>query len=126
MNRIWIATAFLLLTLFGNAQKVIDVNTSDNTGIRDYNSTSAVIGQLYTGIKYVRVTAGTPFFKEQFMKAQLTDDGGGHYKCNAVRINLLDNEINFLGPDGKEMICSSPIRHIVLLDSTTDQKYYFV
>ena len=126
MLRILTAATLVLLALYGKAQKVIDITTSDETGIRDYHGNSAVSGQLYTGIKYVRVTAGTPFFKEQFMKAQLTDNGGGHYRCNAVRINLMDNEINFLGADGKEMICSSPIHHVILLDSASGQKYYFV
>jgi len=126
MLRIWTASALLLISLYGNAQKVIDVTAGGGIDVTDHNSTTAVMGQLYTGIKYVRVTAGTPFFKEEFMNAQLTDDGGGQYKCHAVRINLLDNEVNFLGPDGKEMICSSPVRRIVLRDSTSDQKYYFV
>ncbi|GGA97506.1 hypothetical protein GCM10011511_21030 [Puia dinghuensis] len=120
------AALLILFLVQTRAQKIIDVTNSDGTGAIDYNTTSAVIGQLYTGIKYVRVTAGTPFFKEQFMKARLFDDGGGHYRCNAVRINLLDNEINYLGSDGKEMIASSPVRRIILTDSTTGEQYYFV
>ncbi len=105
---------------------MIDVNGADGAGVADYNANYAVAGQLYTGIKYVRVTGGTPFFKEQFMKAVLLDDGGGRYRCNAVRINLLDNEVNFLGRDGKELIASSPIRRIILTDSTSGANYYFI
>ncbi|HEY4111531.1 hypothetical protein [Puia sp.] len=126
MYRILSTAALTLFLIQGQAQKIIDVTTADGSGATDYNTTSAVLGQMYTGIKYVRVTAGTPFFKEQFMKGVLFDDGGGRYRCNAVRINLLDNEINFLGADGKEMVSSSPIRRIVLADSTTGDKYYFV
>lgn len=126
MNRMLTAAALVLLAFAGKAQKVIDVTTADGTGATDYNATSAVIGQLYTGIKYVRVTAGTPFFKEQFMKARLYDGAGGGYRSNAVRINLLDNEINFLAPDGREMIASSPVRRIILTDSATGSTYFFI
>jgi hypothetical protein len=112
MPRILTAAILIFLLHPAKGQKVIDVATADGVGVTDYNATSAVLGQLYTGIKYVRVTAGTPFFKEQFMKAQLMDDGGGRYRCNAVRLNLLDNEINFLGTDGREMIATSPVRRI--------------
>jgi hypothetical protein len=126
MYRILTATILLLFLIQAHAQRVIDVTSGDGTGITDYNANSAVNGQLYTGIKYVRLTAGTPFFKEQFMKAVLLDDVGGRYRANAVRLNLLDNEINFLGPDGKEMIASSPVRSLILTDSVSGQKYYFI
>jgi hypothetical protein len=126
MYRILISAVLLFLCIASQAQKIIDVNSADGVGATDFNARDAVIGQLYTGIKYVRVTAGTPFFKPQFMKAVLFDDGGGRYRCNAVRINLLDNEINFLGADGREMIASSPVRRIILNDSLTGANYYFI
>jgi len=126
MYRILTIAVFALLATSSRAQRVIDVNTADGAGVTDYNANSAVSGQLYTGLKFVRVTAGTPFFKEQFMKAVLFDDGGGRYRCNAVRINLLDNEVNFLGADGREMIASSPVRRIILTDSTSGANYYFI
>jgi hypothetical protein len=122
-----ILTACLLIFLSqAHAQRVIDVNTADGTGATDYNSSSAVLGQLYTGVKYVRVTAGTPFFKEAFLPALLFDNEGSRYRCKAVRLNLLDNEVNFLGADGKEMIASSPVRQIILMDSSTKENFYFV
>ena len=126
MYRILTTATLLLLLCQVHAQKIIDVTNGDGTGIVDYDATSAVLGQLYNNIKYVRITAGTPFFKEQYMKAILLDDGGGRYRSNAVRLNLMDNEVNFLGPDGKEMVTTSPIRRIILTDSTTGEKYYFV
>jgi hypothetical protein len=126
MYRFLTTAALMLLLTDANAQRVIDINGADGAGVTDYNASSAVMGQLYTGIKYVRVTAGTPFFRETFMKAVLFDDGGGRYRCNAVRINLLDNEVNFLGADGREMISSSPVRRIILTDSTTGANYFFI
>jgi hypothetical protein len=126
MRRILTTATLLFLLTRSQAQKVIDVTTQDGTAATDNNANYAVAGQLYTGIKYVRVTAGTPFFKENFMKAVLFDGGGGRYRCNGVRINLLDNEINFLDPTGKELVSSSPIRSLALTDSVTKEKYLFV
>ncbi|HVU97950.1 MAG TPA: hypothetical protein VHE34_22155 [Puia sp.] len=126
MYRILATVILAGLLTSSKAQRVIDVNSTDGAGATDYSASSAVMGQLYTGLKFVRVTAGTPFFKEQFMKAVLFDDGGGRYRCNAVRINLLDNEINFLGADGRENVATSPVRRIILTDSTNGANYYFI
>ncbi|HXB07291.1 MAG TPA: hypothetical protein VNW04_09250 [Puia sp.] len=126
MHRILTTVGLFLILVQAGAQKVIDVTNANGTGSTDYSAASAVMGQLYTGIKYVRVTAGTPFFKEQFMKAVLLDKDGGRYRCNAVRLNLLDNEVNFLGADGKELIASSPVRRIILTDSILGAQYYFI
>jgi hypothetical protein len=118
---------FCLLFLFGAgyAQRVVNVDAADGINASDKNAMAAVSGQVYTGIKYVRITAGTPFFKEKFMKASLFDDNHGRYHCDAARLNLLDNEINFLGADGKEMTAASPITNIVFIDSITKVQYLF-
>jgi hypothetical protein len=60
------------------------------------------------------------------MKAQLFDRAGDHYVSNAVRINLLDNQVNFMTPDGKEMVATTPVRRVILTDSVTGDKFYFV
>lgn len=126
MQRI-LATAALILSLsHSNAQGVIDVNSSDGAETIDRSVASAITGQIYMGTKYVRVTEGTPFFKEKFMHAVLYDRAGARYRAAAVRLNLLDNEINFLGAGGKEMIASTPIHQVNLTDSTSGEKYYFV
>jgi len=126
MQRI-LATAALILSLSHSiAQGVINVTNSDGAETIDKSVASAITGQIYMGTKYVRVTAGTPFFKEKFMHAVLYDRTGDRYRAHAVRLNLLDNEINFLGADGKEMIASTPIRQVDLTDSTSGEKFYFV
>jgi hypothetical protein len=126
MKLLLIAICFSLAAHPVIGQRVIDVGAADGTGATDKFVTSAVNGQMYDGIKFVRVTGGSPFFKDQFMQGKLFDDAGGRYVCSAVRINLLDNEINFLAPDGKEMTATSPVRRIVLTDTVTKENYYFI
>jgi hypothetical protein len=126
MKLLLTVTWLFLATLPGMAQRVIDVDAADGTGATDKLMKDAVYGQLYDGLKYVRITAGTPFFKEQFMKAQLFDNTGARYISNAVRINLMDNQVNFLTSDGHELVATSPVRRVILTDSVTGDKYYFV
>jgi hypothetical protein len=126
MYRIFATASLLLLLTSSRAQRVVDVANGDGTGATDKTGRGAVTGQLYTGIKYVRLTAGTPFFKEQFMHAVLFDNSGDRYRCNAARLNLLDNEINFLDNDGKENTATTPIRSLVLTDSISGTSYSFV
>jgi hypothetical protein len=126
MYRTFFTATLLFLFTQSEAQRVVDVASGDGTGATDKTGRGAVTGQLYTGIKYVRLTAGSPFFKEQFMNAVLFDDAGSRYHCNAVRLNLLDNEINFLGDDGKENTATAHMRSVVLTDSVSGTKYSFV
>ena len=126
MHRLLITVSLLILLAHANAQRVIDVNSGNGTGATDKDVRNVVNGQVYTGLKFVRVTAGTPFFKEKFMKAELYDDDNGRYRTGAVRLNLLDNEINFLGDDGREMTASSPITRITLMDTVSNIQYYFI
>jgi len=125
MRRTLLSFCLLLLLAPTFAQRVVNVDAADGTNATDKNAIAAVSGQVYSGIKYVRITAGTPFFKEKFMNATLFDDNHGRYYANAARLNLLDNEINFLGADGKEMTSASPISTIVFTDSITHAQYLF-
>lgn len=34
-----------------------------------------------------------------------------------LRLNLLENEVNYLGPDGQEMVITEPMRYLVMVDS---------
>jgi len=126
MYRIFATASLLFLLTASKAQRVVDVDNGEGTGATDKTGRGAVTGQLYTGIKYVRVTAGTPFFKEKFMHAVLFDFEGSRYRCNAARLNLLDNEINFLADDGKENTATTPIRSLVLTDDNNGAQYSFV
>ncbi len=121
-----IATSFLFC-LTGRSQQVVNVN-SDNFSLANPNSVSFdnVSGLIYNPIKFVKVTAGTPFFKEEWMKARLFTDNGESYASHAVRLNLFDNDVSFLDADGTEMVTTIPVKKIQLTDTTTGTEYVFV
>ena len=81
---------------------------------------------VHQPIKFVEVTAGTPFFNDQWMKARLFDDNGESYASHSVRLNLLDNDVSFLDADRTEMVTTIPVKKIRLTDTTTGTQYLFV
>ena len=98
-------TAVTFLCYVVNAQPVVDVskdNANPNRAAMD-----VVSGQLLNPNKFVRVTSGTPYFKETYMKARLIDGQGNSFASNSVRLNLLDNEVDFISPRGQEMVAAA-------------------
>jgi hypothetical protein len=81
---------------------------------------------VHQPIKFVKFTAGTPFFNDQWMKARLFDGYGESYASHSVRLNLLDNDVSFLDADGTEMVTTIPVKRIQLTDTTTGTQYFFV
>ena len=117
--------AILLFAVTAKAQQVVDLSKSDfKPG--DGNASLIVNGMVYSPVKFVKVVAGTPFFREEWMRANLVLEGGTTFTNIPVRLNLLDNEVNYRDASGQEMIASSPIKLIVLIDSITGVKYTFV
>jgi hypothetical protein len=120
---------FLTATLFlccltTRSQQVVNVN-SDNFSFTNRNNTD-ISGMVHQPIKFVKITAGTPFFNDQWMKARLFDGNGESYASHSVRLNLLDNDVSFLDADGTEMVCTIPVKKILLTDTTTGTQYLFV
>lgn len=110
---------------FARAQQVVDLTNTDYKMGRDGMTVTAVNGLLYSPVKFIKVTAGTPFFKEQWMKGTLVAEGGQAYKNLALRLNLMDNEVNYKDAAGQEMVTTSPIKYIILTDSSVGAKYEF-
>src|ERR1700722_6336066 len=124
MRHLLIAATSFLFCLTGRSQQVVNVN-SDNFSFSNRNN--ADISQMvHQPIKFVKITAGTPFFDDRWMKARLFDGNGDSYASHSVRLNLLDNDVSFLDADGTEMVTTIPVKKIQLTDTTTGTKYLFI
>jgi len=129
MKYLLLASAVTLASLSGSAQEMSfpTLNKGDYSSTDNRVVTSSVDGHIYFPTEYAKLTSGTPFFQDQFMKADLIDAEKKLYACNAVRINLLTNEVNFLDPaSGKEMVVSAPLKWIRLTDPASNNKYLFI
>jgi hypothetical protein len=124
MRCLLIAATSFLFCLTGRSQQVVNVN-SDNFAFTNRNNAD-ISGMVHQPIKFVKFTAGTPFFNDEWMKARLFDDNGASYASHSVRLNLLDNDVSFLDADGTEMVTTIPVKKIQLADTTTGTQYLFV
>lgn len=125
MNRI-LTIAFLLQSTAGIGQqpKVVDVNkeTINVSPMRFYT----VGGEPVSNVKYVRVVSGTPYFKEAWMKGSLDLSDGRGYENLWLKLDLMDNSLLYVDTDGKEMVATSVIKNVTLIDSVTGNKFDFI
>ena len=73
-----------------------------------------------------RQLEGTPYFNEMWMKGILTLNDGKSYSGQKLRLDLLENRVHFIGPDGKEKVCANNVDRLILLDTVNDQVFTFV
>ena len=126
MRYLLTTAAIILSCCSGRGQMVVDLSKTELKPLGDGMAQTVVNGMVYSPIKFVKVTAGTPFFKEEWMKATLVLDGGKAYSNVPTRLNLMDNEVNYRDAAGQEMIATSPIKFIIFTDSITGAKYEFI
>ena len=121
-----LAAICTLATLAGRGQQVIDVDKAGGPTIPASDVVGGFQGMIYNNEKFVRVTSGSAFFQDQFLPATLYDATGSRYKAGAVRLNLLDNQINYKDGNGTEMVTTTPIKRVVLEDKDAGKTYTFV
>jgi hypothetical protein len=73
----------------------------------------------------VRVVDGSPYFDTTWMTASITSANGGFIKKAIVKLNLLDNEVYYRDPGGKEMIATTPLKNMVLTNPRTGETWQF-
>ncbi|HZE86103.1 MAG TPA: hypothetical protein VE035_17405 [Puia sp.] len=108
------------------AQRVIDVTNADAVQMGKGLPVAVSGGEPFSMAKFVRVTAGTPFFYEGWMRGMLVLGSGKAYANLLIRINLLDNTVIYQDANGQELIATTPLRRIMLRDSITGKEYNFV
>ena len=105
------------------AQKTVDV---DKTEGFPQNSFYSVGGEPFVNVKFVRLTSGTPYFKDEWLKGTGVSGTGVVYKAGILKLDLFDNEVHFLDAAGNEMITTSPLKEIILTDTITGSTYHFI
>ena len=118
---------FLLSAVLARAQQVVDVNKLEyNQVSSNGNITMSANGVLSSPVKFIRVTSGTPYFSEYWTKGTLVLEGGKAYANLSLRLDLMNNEVEYKDVNGQEMTATSPIQYIFLTDSITGAKFDFV
>jgi hypothetical protein len=121
--KLLLAGVLLFPVLASFAQKVVDVDKADGVPI---NSFYTVNGSPVTNVRFVRLTDGTPYFKDTWMNSVATSDKNIRYQSRRVKLDLFDNEVHFLTDNEAELICTVPLKDITLTDTVTGASYRFV
>lgn len=119
--------AFVVLgclpALFGLAQvRTVDVSKNDLPA----NAYFSVGGEPFVNFKFVRLTEGSPYFKDEWLPATGLTANNARYKARRVKLDLLDGGILYLDSSGREMIATSPLKQLTLTDSASNKSYHFV
>jgi hypothetical protein len=128
MKGLLLAATILFSCLSGSSQYAFpELSKGDYSSTDNRIVVSSMDGKTYFPTEYAKLASGTPFFRDQWMKADLIDDGGKVYTSNAVRLDLLGNNLNFLDPtSGQEMTVSTPVKWVRLTDTVKNINYMFV
>lgn len=121
-----IGALIFLLSLYSGlfAQQVVDVGKTDaNVNL---NAFYTVGGTPFVTTKYVRVVSGTPYFSENWMRGKLELSSGRIYDSQVVRLDLLADELHYLGRNGEELVASTRIKRVSLTDTITGAQYNFI
>ena len=105
------------------SQQVINVDKSDGIPV---NSFYTVNGSPVVSARFVRLTEGTPYFKDAWMKGLAISDKNLRYQNAQVKLDLFENELHYLGSNGTEMICTIPLKDLTLTDTVSGASYHFV
>lgn len=76
--------------------------------------------------KYSKVTDGSPFFSDEWLKGKFYSSDGRVYDNLSLRIDLVENDIYYLNDQSQEMILKTPVRQIILSNILTSQTFTFI
>jgi hypothetical protein len=108
--------SLLVTALNAGSQKVIDIGK---------NNYSISPGNFFTNVKYFKLVEGSPYFNENWMRGSVITSQGTKYDSIMLRLDLYENVLQYIDPQGNEMVATSPIRAVILSDSITGKKYEF-
>ena len=97
-------------------------NTPSTSSTRFYANADLPVVQD----KYPKFANGNPYFLEEWMTGDIVLIDGQVYKNVKMRLDLVENSLEYIGPEGVELIATSPIKSFTLKDSLNGKEYKFV
>jgi hypothetical protein len=97
------------------------VNSPTTTSPRIYKNGDLPVLQD----KYPRFANGTPYFLEEWVSGDILLATGEKFENVKMHLDLVDNSLQYIAPDGRVLILSSPVKSIILRDSVHSVEYRF-
>jgi hypothetical protein len=76
--------------------------------------------------KYPIFSSGSPYFLDEWLNADIELANGGIDKNVKVRFDLIENTLQYISPEGRELVATAAIKTVILKDSSTGKVYKFV
>jgi hypothetical protein len=115
----------IVLFLASHAQKNIDV-TSDNVNALSTSFFNVVSGEPFVSAKFTKLVDGTPYFRNDWLKGNVTLGEGQQFAGVYIKLDLYNNEVHYRNENGGELIATSPIQKVILFDTAAQQVFSFV
>ncbi|MBI1341687.1 MAG: hypothetical protein GC171_02000 [Terrimonas sp.] len=93
-----------------------------NAGKTNYTNS----GETIYSQKFGKESEGSPFFINNWLKADFLLKGGKISRENAVKLDLLNFAIFYQDEQGNELACISKLDGINLYDTINNKNYYFI
>jgi hypothetical protein len=116
---------FCICVLISPAQKTVDV-TGTNVNAMSPAFFNVIGGQPFVSAKFTRLVEGTPYFRDEWMKGNVVMNGGMQYNGGYFKLDLYDNEVHFRDRNGNDMIATSSLQRLILLDTASQEMFNFV
>lgn len=118
----WLLGLLVCLPLAMQAQKVIDVDQNERV---DQSMFYVVNGEAFVNTKFVRLTSGTPYFKDEWLAGNIVTTENKVLINVKLKLDLVDHKVHYLTNDG-EKIATTPLKKITLTDSARGEEFRFV
>jgi len=82
-------------------------------------------GTPFVNEKYVQVVDGSPYFKDEWMKAILINEANQEFKDISAKLDLITGEVHYLDANGNRFVATTPIKQVILTDATGNN-YKFI
>ncbi|MBL7703425.1 MAG: hypothetical protein JNM14_14335 [Ferruginibacter sp.] len=104
---------------------VVDVGKANTGGTAPSNLIYAVGGVPMNNAKYVTIVEGSAFYYDAFVSGKIILSGGRMYDKIKLRLDLMDNSVQYISPEGTELVATTPIKTVVLYDAALDKALQF-
>lgn len=112
--------------LGASAQRVVNVDHNNSANTNIYGNFYTVSGVPFSSIKYVRVASGSAYFSENWMKANLVLENGRVCNNIPIRLDLVENGLEYIDSLGHKMIAPTRVIKIDAVDTITGERFKFV
>lgn len=106
-------------------QKTVDVSSNDVSPLAPSFFT-VVGGEPVMNARFTKLVEGSPYFKDDWMKGEVTINGDQQFAGVYLKLDLYDNQLHFKDKTGNELIATATIKKVTLFDSSVQEVYNFI